>query len=173
MAKKRTIEITINDYTFYLKNLKIHEDMSDETTCYSADLYCNGKKIAYCKNSGHGEDTSVCYYGDDPNYELAKEAFKAIYPVRDTEYEKEIIESMKKYTWFDSSRPYIQQFTADHLADRLMYKQASWDYAFARAAMLAKCYPTSKIFFDGTTMMASRDDAPPKEGFEDVTEWVR
>ena len=37
-----------------LKNLKFHEDMSEETPCFSADLYENGKLIAHVKNSGHG-----------------------------------------------------------------------------------------------------------------------
>lgn len=37
-----------------LKNLKFHEDMSEETPCFSADLYENGKLIAYVKNAGHG-----------------------------------------------------------------------------------------------------------------------
>jgi len=37
-----------------LKNLKFHEDMSEETPCFSADLYEDGKLVAYVKNSGHG-----------------------------------------------------------------------------------------------------------------------
>jgi len=37
-----------------LKNLKFHEDMSEETPCFSADLYEDGKLIAHVKNTGHG-----------------------------------------------------------------------------------------------------------------------
>lgn len=37
-----------------LKNLKFHEDMSEETPCFSADLYENGKLVAHVKNSGQG-----------------------------------------------------------------------------------------------------------------------
>jgi hypothetical protein len=37
-----------------LKNLKFHEDMSEETPCFSADLYENGKLVAHVKNSGRG-----------------------------------------------------------------------------------------------------------------------
>ena len=37
-----------------LKNLKFHEDMSEETPCFSADLYKDGKLFAYVKNSGRG-----------------------------------------------------------------------------------------------------------------------
>ena len=42
-----------------LKNVKIHEDISEETTCFSAYLYINGKKAAYCKNRGYGGATDV------------------------------------------------------------------------------------------------------------------
>lgn len=37
-----------------LKNVKFYESMSEETNCFQADLFINGKKIAYVKNSGHG-----------------------------------------------------------------------------------------------------------------------
>ena len=42
-----------------LKNLKFHEDMSQETPCFSADLYEDGKLIAHVKNSGHGGGNTV------------------------------------------------------------------------------------------------------------------
>jgi hypothetical protein len=37
-----------------LKKLKFHEDMSEETPCFSADLYDGGKLIAHVSNRGHG-----------------------------------------------------------------------------------------------------------------------
>jgi len=37
-----------------LKNLKFHEDMSQETPCFSADLYEKGKLIAHVSNRGIG-----------------------------------------------------------------------------------------------------------------------
>lgn len=37
-----------------LKNVKFYESMSEETNCFQADLFINGKKIAYVKNSGQG-----------------------------------------------------------------------------------------------------------------------
>lgn len=42
-----------------LKNVKIHEDMSEETTCFSATLYVNGVKAAICSNRGCGGPTDV------------------------------------------------------------------------------------------------------------------
>lgn len=37
-----------------MRNLKFHEDMSEETACFSADLYEDGKLVAHVKNSGKG-----------------------------------------------------------------------------------------------------------------------
>lgn len=42
-----------------LKNLKFHEDMSEETPCFSADLYEDGKLVAHVKNDGRGGGNSV------------------------------------------------------------------------------------------------------------------
>lgn len=42
-----------------LKNVKFHEDMSEETPCFSADLYENGKLIAYVSNRGNGGCNNV------------------------------------------------------------------------------------------------------------------
>jgi hypothetical protein len=37
-----------------LKNVKIHQALSEETYCYTATLYLNGKKVATCSNRGCG-----------------------------------------------------------------------------------------------------------------------
>lgn len=37
-----------------LKSVKFSEAFSEETNCFTADLFANGKKIAYVKNDGHG-----------------------------------------------------------------------------------------------------------------------
>ena len=37
-----------------LKNVKFYESMSEETNCFQADLFIDGKKIAYVKNTGQG-----------------------------------------------------------------------------------------------------------------------
>jgi hypothetical protein len=48
-----------------LKNIKFSEAMSEETYAFTADLFVNGKKIAYCKNNGHGGCTSYNPYDAD------------------------------------------------------------------------------------------------------------
>lgn len=37
-----------------LKNVKIHTEMSEETTCFSADIWIDGKKAGQVRNSGTG-----------------------------------------------------------------------------------------------------------------------
>jgi hypothetical protein len=37
-----------------LKNLKIYDDMSEETIAFTSDVYVNGKKLAFAKNDGRG-----------------------------------------------------------------------------------------------------------------------
>ena len=38
-----------------LKKLKVHEDMSEETTAYTAEVHVNGKLAFYASNRGHGD----------------------------------------------------------------------------------------------------------------------
>ena len=37
-----------------LKNIKVHPDMSEETHCFSATIYVDGKKAGFVKNEGRG-----------------------------------------------------------------------------------------------------------------------
>jgi len=45
-----------------LKKISFNERMSEETNCFVADLYINGKKVGYVKNDGRGGCTD--YHGD-------------------------------------------------------------------------------------------------------------
>lgn len=45
-----------------LKKISFNERMSDETSCFIADLYINGKKVGECKNEGRGGCTD--YHGN-------------------------------------------------------------------------------------------------------------
>jgi hypothetical protein len=37
-----------------IKNIKFNEAFSEETICFTADIFVNGKKIGWAKNRGHG-----------------------------------------------------------------------------------------------------------------------
>lgn len=51
-----------------LKSLRIYDKMSEETIAFTADVYVNGKKVAYAKNEGCGGCT---YYHSYPNADRA------------------------------------------------------------------------------------------------------
>ena len=176
MAKKRIIELTIAGYTFSLKNLKVHGGMSDETTCFSADLYCNNKKVAFCKNDGHGGSTDVYPYNTGLNYGLYVNAKEHITRVRDEEYEKEMDEFAKMHGC-KNPEPWVQYWTPDHLCDQLMYKQSAWDDAVKQLKKFAKKqHPDMQIWFNGSTMVACTGTtfgSTDGTKYENVTEWVR
>ena len=179
MAKKRTIELTIAGYTFSLKNLKVHNDMSDETPCFSADLYCNNKKVAYCKNEGQGGMTDVYRpITSMPAFPLYRDAMNAISNIRDSEYEKEVNALCKQYSSVGDVAPFVQYWTPDHLAEQLMLKQAAWDDAVKQMKKFAKKFPSTKsVWYNGVTYAISHvKDAQPvrRDGreFENVTQWV-
>jgi|LauGreDrversion4_2_1035121.scaffolds.fasta_scaffold110645_4 hypothetical protein len=45
-----------------LKNVKINDAFSEETICFKADVFANGKKIALAENNGRGGCTSINPY---------------------------------------------------------------------------------------------------------------
>lgn len=173
MSKKRTIELTIAGYTFSLKNLKVHNDMSDETTCYSADLVCNGKVISHCSNDGYGGSTMVSRpITSMSTFPIYRDAMNAISTIRDEEYEKEMNARRLQFGLKDPE-PWIQLWTDEHLCDTLMEKQSAWDDAVKQLKKIAKQHPKLNVFFNGDRVYVASKDTPIEEGFENVTEWVR
>jgi hypothetical protein len=56
-----------------LKKISFSERMSEETNCFVADLYINGKRVGECKNDGRGGCTN--YYGTEKYHsDIIKEA---------------------------------------------------------------------------------------------------
>jgi len=53
--KEKRIKVVLTNHTFELRNVQVAEFMSEETTAFSTDIYVDGKKCGYCKNSGKGE----------------------------------------------------------------------------------------------------------------------
>jgi hypothetical protein len=45
-----------------LKNVKFYESLSEETNCFTADIFFEGKKLGYCKNEGNGGNTDYNLY---------------------------------------------------------------------------------------------------------------
>lgn len=71
-----------------LKKIEYNERMSEETLCFVADLYINGKKVGYCKNDGRGGPNA--YYGnsreDNQVIQNAEAYFKSLPKVKPDGY---------------------------------------------------------------------------------------
>ncbi len=72
-----------------LKRISFNERLSDETNCFVADLYIDGKKAGECKNDGRGGCTD--YYGIEKQttdiIEKAEEYCKTLPNVKCGEHE--------------------------------------------------------------------------------------
>lgn len=81
-----------------LKNIKIIEALSEETTMFYADLYVGKLKVGYCKNDGHGGST---YYNAYPNqHELLVQAEQYCETLPDIDYGVFMVKSNLE-NWID------------------------------------------------------------------------
>ena len=55
-----------------LKKVKVYDELSEETICFTAELYANGKKVATVKNDGRGGSTDV-YFSEGWRSESAQQ----------------------------------------------------------------------------------------------------
>jgi hypothetical protein len=66
-----------------LKNIKFSEALSEETNAFVADVYVNGKKVAYAKNEGHGGCTFYhAYEGKRGLLEQAEQFCLGLPPIK-------------------------------------------------------------------------------------------
>ncbi len=61
-----------------LKGIKVHHSMSEETNCFEANLFVNGKKAGFTQNSGKGGQTDVDF--NDRAIREAVEAYVSTLP---------------------------------------------------------------------------------------------
>jgi hypothetical protein len=53
---------------FELRKIKYFDAMSEETPCFTAEIWEKGKLVAYVKNNGHGGGNQVDYVIKDSTY---------------------------------------------------------------------------------------------------------
>lgn len=58
-----------------LKKIKIYDELSEETICFTAELYADGKKVATVRNDGCGGCTNV-YFMEGWKSESTQEIIK-------------------------------------------------------------------------------------------------
>lgn len=66
-----------------LRNIKFSETFSEETNCFKADIYLDGKKVGYSENDGHGGSTNISGIGKYDSEEIKKmeEYCKTLSPI--------------------------------------------------------------------------------------------
>jgi hypothetical protein len=85
-----------------LKKLKIVKQLSQETICFYAELYIDGKRRGYCENDGHGGCTEIHGYTKEDNeiIEKCNEYCKTTLPKvsygSDKEYEQNLEDVINK-----------------------------------------------------------------------------
>ena len=75
-----------------LKNVKVNAMFSEETTCFMADVFINGKKVAHAKNDGRGGCTD--YYPYEGQRELLRQAelFCKTLPTKPIDFGDRVVE---------------------------------------------------------------------------------
>jgi len=69
-----------------VKGIKYFSSMSDETNCFQATLYVDGKKVATCENQGCGGNTNICSLpGQEDKLKEAEKYAKSL-PAHKTQY---------------------------------------------------------------------------------------
>ena len=62
--RKKVVQFVHNGNIVQLANLKVHDDLSEETMCFSADIIFNGTHGGVCSNNGRGGCANVYPEGD-------------------------------------------------------------------------------------------------------------
>lgn len=57
-----------------IKNIKVADTLTEETTAFTADIFVDGKKVGYARNDGRGGCTDYNRYPGDGNMEAIKKA---------------------------------------------------------------------------------------------------
>lgn len=109
--KTRKISVALGVHTMELRNLKVFEEMSDETTAFHADVYVDGAKVGYAHNSGGGEANNVVIPRElerKLETECNKHRFKHQFYGCEWDYTLEfLIGMMVEACWYDGKTEYV------------------------------------------------------------------
>jgi hypothetical protein len=96
-----------------LKRISFNERMSEETNCFVADLYINGKNVGECKNEGHGGCTNYNGFSKENN-EIIRQAEAYCKTLPKVKW--------KDMEWEQSLEGVIDQLLEDHLKAKFELK---------------------------------------------------
>lgn len=72
-----------------IKNLRHYSEMSQETNAFTCDLFVDGKKIGYCRNTGCGGPTDYYAFDGKKDILLSAEEYAKTLPDIEFEYNNE------------------------------------------------------------------------------------
>jgi hypothetical protein len=130
-----------------LKAVRHMESLSEETNCFTANLYVEGKKIAECGNHGHGGPTDIDYVRH-PRVADIIERFKA--HLKTLPPEKHGYETSKGDHTKVVDGKFIKEFeipiTDEFMVDRLLekYLTRKWDKKLCRKGLCFRLKSTPK-----------------------------
>lgn len=129
----------MTDNRIQLKNVKFAEFASEETFCYSASVYFDGKRVATVKNDGHGGADYQYPTDDDGWRELCDYVDQLPAETIDAPWEDEGISTMQP-----SVESVCHGLVADWLIDRDIKKALRGKVAFYEGEWTGryKYYPT-------------------------------
>lgn len=93
-----------------LKNIKYSDWASEETSCFQANIYLNGKKVGFCNNDGKGGSTSYNRVSG-VSYEVIHEMEKYCEGLPPIEYDSHLRQGEK----------FTIKMTLEHFLDDLFY----------------------------------------------------
>lgn len=85
-----------------LRKVKVYDELSEETICFTAELYADGKMVAKVKNDGRGGSTDV-YFTEGWNSDIAKQIVQIakknpiVYKFDWGEYKSDSVEGLVDY----------------------------------------------------------------------------
>ena len=128
-----------------LRKISFSERMSDETNCFVADIYIDGKKVGYCKNDGRGGCTEYHGYTKADNELIEKaEAYCKTLPY-DEFYGEQSLEDVIN----DLLTAHLKAKDLERINKKMQKQYAS---AICHGKKIAEGYEFGTTFWKGRTL---------------------
>lgn len=117
-----------------VKNIKIYERMSEETTAFTADIFVDGQKVGYAKNDGHGGCSDYSWYEgygerirqaeayckQTPDYSLERLIDEAVDAKYREQFEKKLKKDMERGICYGTEESYSLEYWPNYTIETLL-----------------------------------------------------
>jgi hypothetical protein len=154
-----------------LKNIKINDSFSEETTCFTADIYADGKKVGTAKNDGHGGDTwcRPLYSEDDNVNHAQRKLFELveIYCKTLPDRTVQLHEDREPFTYSMNLETVVDDLLAEHLDEKFKKKMVK---DMEKGVIYGDSQRYHMIYWKGTTISALLENPTGKARIMKVIE---